>query len=146
MVHFACHGFSDAANPLNSHILLQKNEASGLGVDKLMLSVLLEVTRHGNAFTAFLSACSTAEVRATDLVDESIHIASAFRIADFRHVIGSLWPANDDVCVQLASSFYRFLDTNQDKIDLDRRVAIALQGAVRELRDKYPGNPTLWAP
>jgi CHAT domain-containing protein len=90
IVHFACHGFSDAANPLNSHILLQKNEASGLGVDKLMLSVLLEVTRHGNVFTAFLSACSTAEVRATDLVDESIHIASAFRIADFRHVIISL--------------------------------------------------------
>jgi len=41
---------------------------------------------------AYLSACSTA-VTGPELADESVHIVSAFQLAGYQHVIGTLWPA-----------------------------------------------------
>jgi CHAT domain-containing protein len=47
--------------------------------------------RVDNARIAFLSACSTAKNNAqAPLADEVIHLASAFQVAGFPHVIGSL--------------------------------------------------------
>jgi CHAT domain-containing protein len=91
IVHFACHGCSDLIEPSNSHLLLQKSSASGLVVvDPLTVSTLLRATARGRAWLAYLSGCSTAETRVESLADESIHIASAFQIACFAHVVGSL--------------------------------------------------------
>ena len=52
-----------------------------------------------------LSACSTAEDRHTELVDEVLHVVRGFRVADFRHVVGYL-SSSDSVCANVAESLY----------------------------------------
>ena len=144
IVHFACHGFADPEDPSNSHLLLQKSWLLGAMVDKLTVSDISKQNTLGRTWIAYLSACSTAGVEANNLADECLHIASAFQVAGFAHVIGSLWPANDDVCVQLAKSFYRSL-TKTCTTHSNRAVAEALRNAVLEIRSEFQ-IPSLWAP
>lgn len=70
--------------------------------------------------------------------------ASAFQVARFAHVIGFLWPADDDICVCLVESFYRSLTKFRAK-NSNRIVAKALRNAILEFRAELPG-PVLWAP
>lgn len=79
------------------------------------------------------------------LVDESIHIASAFQITGFAHVIGSLWPADDDVCVRVAELFYKSLVMCKTTADPNRAVAAALREAVLQIRNEYASGPGVWA-
>jgi CHAT domain-containing protein len=44
-----------------------------------------------------------------NLADESIHLASSFQLAGFRHVIGTLWGADDNAAVEVAKKFYKDL-------------------------------------
>ena len=90
IVHFACHGCADPEDPSNSHLLLQKSGPSGSVVDKLTVSDISNKNTLGRTWIAYLSACSTAGVEANDLADKCLHIASAFQVAGFAHVIGSL--------------------------------------------------------
>ncbi|CZR66082.1 uncharacterized protein PAC_15983 [Phialocephala subalpina] len=92
MVHFACHGYADARNPSNGGLLvgvLPSGESDLLSVRDLSRS------RWPNLRLAYLSACSTARNAATDLLDESIHIANTFGLIGFPHVIGTLWDADN---------------------------------------------------
>lgn len=78
------------------------------------------------------------------LADECLHLASGFQVAGFAHVIGSLWSADDDICVLLAKSFYLSLTkfgTNRS----NRAVAEALRNAILEIRSDSQ-DPGLWAP
>ena len=146
VVHFACHASSNPTDPSNSHILLQKPGETGLTVDRLSLSQIANVVTQGQAQIAFLSACSTAEVKASKLADEGLHLASAFQVAGFAHVIGALWSANDDVCVRVAEIFYTNLVKADQATYSDGFVASALREAVLQVRSEYPGSPKLWAP
>ena len=74
-------------------------------------------------------------------VDEVIHLASAFQLAGFQHVIASLWPLDDGVAAAAADRFYRLLP---DTPSADR-AAFALHEVVRELRAEHPNQPHLWA-
>ncbi|MCJ1251060.1 hypothetical protein MMC30_008291 [Trapelia coarctata] len=65
---------------------------------------------HDQAQIAYLSACSTAEIKVRNLADESIHLANAFQLAGFTNVIGTLWAADDNAAVEIASKFYEGLD------------------------------------
>ncbi|KAI6524645.1 hypothetical protein MCOR05_009692, partial [Pyricularia oryzae] len=65
-------------------------------------------------------------------VDESIHLANAFQLAGFRHVIGTLWSVDDKLCVDIARLFYEFLMENME----DESVSRALHQATRTLRDR----------
>jgi len=145
IAHFACHGCSDFVDPSNSHLLLQKSSDSGPVVDRLTVSTLLGATAQGRAWIAYLSACSTAEIRVKSLADESIHMASAFQVAGFAHVIGSLWPANDEVCVRVAELFYKSLLRRSSTTDPNRAVAAALRDAVLQIRKEYTSGPDVWA-
>lgn len=107
-------------------------------MDRLTVSAIFEVNPHKRAWIAYLSACSTAEIKAEDLVDESIHLASAFQIAGFAHVIGSMWSADDNICVNVAQHFYRFLAKLDDSMDDNRAVAEALRHALLEERVQNP--------
>ena len=98
----------------------------------------------GQAWIAYLSACSTAGVEAKRLADECLHIASAFQVAGFAHVIGSLWPADDDICVRLAESFYGSLTKTGTKHS-NRAVAEALRNAMLDIRSESQ-DIRLWAP
>ena len=67
-------------------------------------------------------------------------MASSFQIAGFHHVIGTLWPADDDACVMMATEFYSSLLETDD-------VAVAYRNAIMKLRRFYRhGLTSLWAP
>ncbi|KAF5853716.1 hypothetical protein GGP41_006497 [Bipolaris sorokiniana] len=72
-------------------------------------SVVEKVSQTLNAaFLAYLSACSTGPNNNTStlLVDENIHHISSFRLAGFRHIVGTLWDVQDEYCVDTARVFY----------------------------------------
>lgn len=62
-----------------------------------------------NAQPAYLSACSTADNCAIDLGDETIYLASAFRLAGSNHVLAAMWECKDDACMEVARDFHSFL-------------------------------------
>jgi CHAT domain-containing protein len=106
----------------------------------------------------YLSACSTAENTAERLTDENMHVASAFQLSGYSHVIGTLWEAGDRAAVHVAKVFYDELadaiHKNGGGIIADDVVAHALHKAVKVLQEKkQPGsrlNPKMdvlaWAP
>ncbi|WP_351233327.1 CHAT domain-containing tetratricopeptide repeat protein [Streptomyces sp. NPDC002133] len=138
IAHFACHGYSDPTDPSSSQLLLHDHLDDPLNVTSLA-SIALD-----NARLAYLSACSTALTADTNLLDEAIHLASAFQIAGFPHVIGTLWEINDQLAVKIAKSFYTDLTTGDGSLNTDR-AAHALHRATRIARDQYPATPSLWA-
>ena len=183
ILHFAGHCSSDPVDPSLSCLILQRpasprpddddngGDTSTGDTDKdnyrPMVADRLTVSRIsaewvGNSmkgrgpWLAFLSACSTAEVTASELADEGLHLASAFQLAGFPHVIGSLWPVDDDVCVDIARRFYRALlfeggnvpvtETGLDYSLDGHQVANALREAVVGVRKEHPDRPELWAP
>ena len=129
--HFACHAFSDLGNPSASRLLLNDHR------DRPLTLVDVARLRLDDAELAFLSACSTARP-AAKLPDEAIHLASAFQIAGYRHVVGTLWPIGDRQAVDIAEDIYTTLTRTGD-------VASAVHAATRRLRDRWPDIPSVWA-
>ena len=138
IAHFACHGYTNPVDPSQSLLLLHDYQRDPLNVAALA-SVALD-----HAELAYLSACSTAFTADIKLLDESIHLASAFQLAGFPHVIGTLWEINDRIAVTLADTFYTALHAEDDTLHTSRS-AHALHHAVRNVRDKFPTTPSLWA-
>jgi tetratricopeptide (TPR) repeat protein len=147
IIHFACHASSDPVNPADSHLVLQREGDTEPVIDRLTLSKISDVVvTQGRAWLAFLSACSTAEVKATMLEDEGLHLAGAFQVAGFAHVVGALWSADDDVCVRVAQLFYTNLVSNSKGPFTNKAVASALRTALLQVRSEFPGDPDMWAP
>ncbi|MFI6522566.1 CHAT domain-containing protein, partial [Spirillospora sp. NPDC050679] len=92
---------------------------------------------------AYLSACGT-RAQGKALADESVHIVSAFQIAGYAGVVGSLWRVDDAVSARLAAAVYTELRGPDGRLDADRAPA-ALHRSVRELRRRYAKAPSLWA-
>jgi CHAT domain-containing protein/tetratricopeptide (TPR) repeat protein len=138
--HFACHGRADSEDPSNSALYLGDTSLEMLTVKDL------DAFRHTGAQVAYLSACSTAELTASNLIDENIHLASTFLLAGFPHVIGTLWKAEDNAAVEVAGEFYRGF-VQQPGAE-DASVAAALHRAVLKLRnsDSNAGDIWKWAP
>ena len=134
--HFVCHGTSDPANPSRSRLLLQDPDTP------LTVAALAPVDTD-NARLAYLSACSTAATSSTDLLDEAIHLTSAFQLAGFPHVIGNLWEASDAVAYRIAELFYDGLGDRDGP--RTSRSAESLHNAVQEIRSDNPDHPFLWA-
>ena len=132
--HFACHGASDLGNPSASCLLLADHRQRPLTV------VDVARLRLDGAGLAFLSACSTARPGGR-LADEAIHLASAFQLAGYRHVIATLWPVGDQHAVDLAADIYTTL-TAAGEAD----VAGAVHAAVRRMRRRWGWDtPSVWA-
>ena len=138
IAHFACHGYTDPADPSQSRLLLHDHRRDPLTVAALAPLAL------DHAQLAYLSACGTARMTDTRLLDEAIHLASAFQLAGFPHVIGTLWEINDAIAVEIADTFYTAL-TNPDGTLDPHRAARALHHATRTQRDRRPATPYLWA-
>lgn len=94
--------------------------------------------RLDDAGLAFLSACSTARP-GRRLTDEAIHLASAFQLAGYRHVIGTLWPVNDAAAITIANDIYTAVTTETDDI------VGAVHAATRKLRNQWADTPSVWA-
>lgn len=141
IVHFACHGAHDPDDPSQSLLLLHDHERDPLTVASLA------GMKTDSAQLAYLSACRTAFMESVELIDEAIHLTSAFQLAGFPHVIGTLWEINDEVASHMAADFYAELGGVTDQhADLDTDAAArALHHTVRKVRDRYPKSPYLWA-
>ncbi|MGX9884495.1 CHAT domain-containing protein [Streptomyces sp. NPDC002276] len=138
VVHFACHGRYDSAHLTESRLLLHDHQTRPFTVRDVSR---LDLPR---ARLAYLSACSTASFSGV-LVDEAIHLSAAFQSAGFPQVIGTLWPVADTVAAEVCEATYSRLRTGTDGALEIGRTAHALHGAIRELSDKYPATPSLWA-
>jgi CHAT domain-containing protein len=133
--HFACHAASDPTDPSNSHLLVQDHDKNPLRVREISRLNLAEPE------LAYLSACGTA-VTTTDLANESIHIATAFQLAGYPHVIGTLWEINDTVAAEIAERIYAHLASTGYDVGV---TGTCVHQVVRLVRDRYPRIPTLWA-
>ncbi|MFJ6632426.1 CHAT domain-containing protein [Streptomyces sp. NPDC091376] len=129
--HFACHADTDLHAPSQGGLHLHDGRLPIAEISRLRLH---------SAELAYLSACSTGHVGRRH-ANESTHLASAFQLAGFRHVIASLWPLNDAVAATAADRFYRLLST----VENADRAADALHRVTRELRAEHPERPHLWA-
>lgn len=130
--HFACHAVADPASPSNSGLQLH---------DRMLRLPEIGGLRLREAELAYLSACSTAN-HGTRYADEVLHLASAFHLAGFRHVIASLWPVDDATAAEAARSFHSALPHTPVAND----AAAILRKVTLRLRDEYPNRPDLWAP
>ncbi|MGX7829681.1 CHAT domain-containing protein [Actinokineospora sp. 24-640] len=132
-VHFGCHGNTDLDNPSASGLLLADHKAAPLTV--------LDVNRLdlADAEFAFLSACSTARTGSA-LPDEAIHLASAFQIAGYRHVVATLWPIADRHAVRMTTRVYEAIA--EEGVGA---TPYALHEATRDLRDTWRAFPDVWA-
>jgi CHAT domain-containing protein len=64
-------------------------------------------------------------------------VTSAFHLAGYRHVVGTLWPIADRHAVRIADDVYVTLTATGD-------VADAVHAATRRLRDRLPHMPSVW--
>ncbi|KAF5628964.1 tpr domain protein [Fusarium sp. NRRL 52700] len=128
--HFAGHGETDETNPLKSQLRLEDWKTQSLAVSDLLNLKL----RDNPPFLAYLSACGTSQIKDKRLLDESLHLISACRLAGFRHVVGTLWEVGDEACVDVAETVYQELkDSSMD----DQSVCRGLHKAVRKIRDNW---------
>jgi tetratricopeptide (TPR) repeat protein len=130
--HFACHATADLAVPSRGGLWLHDGILPLPAIGALQLA---------DAELAYLSACSTAVGGALN-IDESLHLASAFQLAGFRHVVASLWPLDDSAAAQAAQSFYERLPDTADA----GQAATVLRDVSLDLRAQRPSRPDLWAP
>lgn len=130
--HFAGYGGTDDYDASNSRLIL---EDGTLRVAELLEMNLLE----RSPFLAYLSACGTGRIKDERSTGESIHLMSAFQLAGFRHVIGTLWEVKDELCVEMARITYEGI---RDGAMTDESVCRGLHHASRMLRDQYLKVPT----
>ena len=93
-------------------------------------------------------------IQVEGLLDESIHIASAFQLAGFSHVIGTLWTINDCHSARVSKDVYSIMVNDKGEIDVGR-AAEGLHFAVRQLREarvedsrsrrRLGEDPLVWA-
>lgn len=130
LAHFACHGTQDVTDPSSGHLLLHDGS---LGITRIA------GLRLDSAELAFLSACETV-TGGIQLSDEVITLAAAFRLAGYRHVIGTLWTISDTHAPDIARQVYERL-----KVSGPDGAAVALDVAIGGLRARRRTNPWLWA-
>lgn len=129
--HFACNADEDPASPSASCLLLADGQ-------RLTVTEVARLRLH-DADLAFLSSNSTSRT-GRRLADEAIHLASAFQLAGYRHVIGTLWGVADRPAAQIAANVYSALASTGTA-----DAATALHAATRALRDRMPQRPFYWA-
>ena len=126
--HLACHANAKEDDPSASYLYLADGS---LQVREIMR--LIPASGH----LAYLSACSTA-YGGTGLLDEAIHLGSAFQIAGFHHVIATLWPVADKAAFDRGQQIHARLKRGVDP-------ALAVHQAVHAARSASPGTPSRWA-
>jgi tetratricopeptide (TPR) repeat protein len=97
VAHFACHGYADTWEPLNSALLLPNGEL--LTLDTILSAQLPDT------YLIALSACETALQGGTR--DEAVSLSTGLLQAGARSVIGSLWRVSDRSTMLLMSRFYQ---------------------------------------
>ena len=137
LAHFACHAVTDEDDPAASHLVLHDHETKPLTVADIIRCPT------DDAELAFLSACSTGQT-SPGLLDEALHITSAFHIAGFPQVIGTLWPVEDTTAAEIVRDFYAsYLPDGTDRPTAS--AAYALHEAIQRAARRYRKYPLRWA-
>ncbi|KAK1992117.1 hypothetical protein LX36DRAFT_694410 [Colletotrichum falcatum] len=128
--HFAGDSTSSRNNPMESQLHLEDWKTKTLTAGDL-----LGMNLHANPpFLAFLSANATGRVLGRRAEDENIHLARAFQLAGFRHVIGTLGRVYSELSLETAKMTYQALC---DGGMTDVAVSEGLHHALRQLRDDW---------
>lgn len=137
VAHLACHGSYDSRRPAMSGLLLHDHQDGPLTV--------LDVARlHAPAGRlAYLSACTTSAPGEV-MAEEAVHLAAAFQMAGFVHVISTFQPVADDISGQVCTGVYDALSGRPGGFD-PSYAAQALHLKVRQLAAEYPRTPSLWS-
>ncbi|HNM25638.1 MAG TPA: CHAT domain-containing protein [Saprospiraceae bacterium] len=124
-VHFAGHAFFDPDDGFKSHLKLAKDAT--LSAQEILL---LDKVR---TQTVVLSGCETGRHQ-PQKGDENIGLIRALLYRQVRQVVASQWRVNDKDALYLLSAMYRYLDQHPNQ-----PLALALQAAVRDYLDRFPG-------
>jgi CHAT domain-containing protein len=73
------------------------------------------------------------------VINEAIHLSSAFQLAGYRQVIATLWPISDQYAPDIAADIYAALGTTSGD------GAVATHTATRRFRNRWPDSPSVWA-
>lgn len=146
MAHFACHAGSHPVDPRRSCLIFQSPDESGRPEQDHLTVSDIRGLHLSDARIAFLNACQTGENKAADLADEVTHLVTAFQVAGFAHVIGSLWLVRDGTARDVAEGFYSAILQAGGKRFEGPAIALALRNSVMAIRDLAPEAPTRWAP
>ncbi|KAH6876656.1 CHAT domain-containing protein [Coprinopsis sp. MPI-PUGE-AT-0042] len=132
IVHFACHGSQNGADPMRSCFSLQDQN--------LELATIIKANLK-NADLAFLSACQTG-TGDQKLSNEAVHLAAGMLAAGFRGTVATMWGINDAHAPKVSEDFYRNLvERGKAKgggID-GEDAAFALHYATQELKKRLGG-------
>ncbi|NUP44453.1 MAG: CHAT domain-containing protein [Streptomyces sp.] len=126
--HFACHTKAGFLGWTANELVLQDGSLSLPDISTLSLDAEL----------VFLASCGSA-VGSYQLADEAHHVASSFQLAGFTHVIGTLWEVADGDATEFTTVLYGLLAEGVPPAE-------ALHRVTRDLRERYPRSPWLWAP
>ena len=143
ILHFAVHGWMDAAMGLNSGLALSQPEALGVTPttedDGLLQAWEIFERVRVRADLVVLSACETG--LGQDLRGEGlIGLTRAFLYAGARSVVVSLWDVSDAGAAELMRTFYQALQKGDSK-------DVALRHAMLStLRNPARRHPFYWTP
>ena len=129
IVHLICHALAET-DASKSRLLLRDGNLAVAQISQMQLDKVA---------LAYLSACSTANSSDSLLGDESLTLTSAFQVAGFPRVLGSLWNTVDHVSYSVAMQFYEELNNDTTKS------ANALHKAILQQRKLASSTPSLWA-
>lgn len=127
LIHIATHGSFRQDNPMFSGIRL--------GTAYMNLYDLYQLKLEAELVT--LSGCATG-LNVVTAGDELLGLIRGLLYAGARSLLLTLWDVNDRSTADFMTRFYRNLQNGQTKPS-------ALQGAMLELRERYP-HPYHWAP
>jgi tetratricopeptide (TPR) repeat protein len=137
VAHFACHAVSGTLRDLEAGRLV----VSGDGEEPVTVGAISRADIPDGEL-AYLSACRTA---ASTPSDEALHVTTAFQLAGYRSVIGTLWEVPDRTARKVAVEVYAELTGDGRHSPVAAHSARALHDAVRRLRRDAPDLPVRWA-
>lgn len=130
ILHIASHGIFNTKKPLDSALLLAKDDAND---GKLTAGELYSLKLNADLVT--LSACETGLGQINN-GDDVVGLTRGFIYAGSSSIVSSLWQVDDDATSELMTTFYAEF-TRHSKID-------ALRTAQLEVKKKYP-HPYFWS-
>ncbi len=142
ILHFACHGSFDAADPSASALLLAATPGAANADSDGRLTAREIAGLNLQASLVVLSACETGLGKAQG-GEGSTNLARSFRYAGARSVVASLWRVSDLSTTVLMKSFYRNLLQSRGPSEALRRAQLDLiqsQGRSRDI-----SHPFYWA-
>lgn len=129
--HFSGQSDIHFESPLLSSLLLEDWLNDLLTVERLLRIDFASKS----LFFAYLSADGTRGIKHLKAVDKGFHLIAAYQLAGFRYVIGSLWRADDRICVDITRKTYEALQ--KGGVLSNEAVSRSLHLAMRKLRDQW---------